>query len=149
MGGYTRTSTATATRTTRNRTPPGMPSKLPSKDGNLANYTTAIVSSIPIRNSAGDTMPNQYLLQHYDGSTFTKTLAKMDKIADSPINKTRSAPTPSLPLINSLPSWLQHGCKVTYNSGSEYHKGFIMISGDGTARFSCQRRSPPEPNRGG
>ena len=120
--------------------PSGMILKLSRKDDDPADYTTAIVSSIPIRNSAGNAVPNQYILQHHNGSTFTKKLSKRDKVADSPINKTRSVPTPSLPLSDSLPIWLQHGCKITYNHDGEYHKGFIMISDDGATHFSCQRQ---------
>ena len=67
-------------------------------------------------------VPNQYLLQHHDGSTITKTLVKMDELVDSPINTTQSVPNPSLPLIDSLPAWLQHGSKVTYDHGGEFHK---------------------------
>ena len=63
----------------------------------------------------------------------------MDKLVDSPINTTQSVPNPSLPLIDSLPVWLQHGCKVTYDHEGEFHKGFIMILTDGTACFSCRR----------
>ena len=84
--------------------------------------------------------PNQYLLHHHDGSTITKTLVEMDKIVDSPINNTQSVPHLSLPLIDSLPTWLQHGSKVTYDHEGEFHKGFIMILADGTARFSCRRQ---------
>ena len=84
----------------------GMPLKTPINkyDGN--NYTTDIVVSTPIHYLEGNTMPYQYLIQIHDGSTFTKSLTKMDVIADSPINKTRVAPNPSLPVVDSLPAWL-------------------------------------------
>ena len=85
-------------------------------------------------------VPNQYLLQHHDGATITKTLIEMNKLVDSPINTTQLVPNPSLPLVDSLPAWLQHGSKVTYNHEGEFHKGFIMILADGTARFSCRRQ---------
>ena len=114
--------------------------KLPSHDEDAADYTTTIVSSIPIRDPEGDVVPNQYLLQHHDGSTITKTLVEMDELVDSPINNTHSVPNLSLPLVDSLPAWLQHGCKVTYDHDGEFHKGFIMILDDGTARFSCRRQ---------
>ena len=89
--------------------PPGMSLKIPSNEDDDDNYTTAIVSSIPIRNPSGNTVPCQYLLQLHDGSTFTKILTEMDVIANSPINKNRAAPNPSLPVVDSLPAWLQHG----------------------------------------
>ena len=120
--------------------PPGMPLKIPSGKDPAEDYTTAIVSSIPIRDSEGATVPSQYLLQLHDGTTLTKTLSEMDEIADSPINKTAVSPSPSLPILDSLPSWLQHGSKVTYDHGGEFHKGFIMVLPDGTARFSCRRQ---------
>ena len=120
--------------------------KLPNHDEDSADYTTAIVSSIPIRDPEGDMAPNQYLLQHHDGSTITKTLVEMDELVDSPINTTQSVPNPSLPLIDSLPAWLQHSCKITYDHDGEFHKGFIVILADGTARFSyrCQKSSRTE-----
>ena len=117
-----------------------MPIKLPSHDADSADYTTAIVSSIPIRTAEGDAVPDRYLLQHHDGSTVTKSLMEMDELADSPINKTRSSPTPSLPIITRLPAWLQHDEKVTYDHNGEFHKGFIQITTDGAARFSCRRQ---------
>ena len=55
--------------------PPDMILKLPSQDKDSADYTTAIVSSIPIRDPEGDMVLNQYLLRHHDGSTITKTMA--------------------------------------------------------------------------
>ena len=64
----------------------------------------------------------------------------MNELADSPINKTRLSPTPSLPIITRLPAWLQHGKKVTYDHNGEFHKSFIQITTDGTARFSCRRQ---------
>ena len=77
---------------------PGMSLKIPSnKDDNY--YTTDIVSSIPIRNPSGNTVPFQYPLQLHDGSTFTNTLTEMDAIANSPINKTSVAPNPYLPVV--------------------------------------------------
>ena len=85
-------------------------------------YTTAIILSIHIRDPSGNTIPCQYLLQLHDGSTFTKTLTKIDAIANSPINKTCVAPNPYLPVINSLPAWLQHRCKITYNHTGEFHR---------------------------
>ena len=115
-----------------------MPLKIQSNEDN-DNYTTDIVSSIPIRDQSGNTVPCKYLLQLHDDSTFIKTLTEMDTIVDYPINKTRVDPNPSLPVIESLPAWLQHGFKVTYDHAGEFHKGFIMIGRDGTARFSCWR----------
>ena len=64
----------------------------------------------------------------------------MDAITDFPINKTRVDPNPYLPVIESLPDWLQHGCKVTYDHTGEFHKSFIMIGRDGAARFSYRRQ---------
>ena len=64
----------------------------------------------------------------------------MDEIADSPINKTRVAPTPSMLLITSIPAWLQHGSKVSYGHKGQFHKGFMMITSDGTARFSFRHQ---------
>ena len=107
--------------------------KLPSHDEDSAHYTAAIVSSILIRDPEGNIVPNQYLRQHHDGSTITKTLVDMDDLVDSPINKTQSVPNPSLSLVDSLPAWLQHGSKVTYDHRGEFHKGFIVILADGTA----------------
>ena len=50
-----------------------MPLKIPSnKDDD--NYTTVIVSSIPICDPSGNTVSCQYLLHIHDGSNFTKTL---------------------------------------------------------------------------
>ena len=120
--------------------PPSIPLKIPSNKDNNNNYTTATVSSIPIRDLPGNTVTCKYLLHLHDVYTFTKTLTKMDAIADSPINKTRFAPNPYLLVINSLPAWLQHGCKVTYDHSGEFHKGFIMIGCDGAACFSCWRQ---------
>ena len=54
--------------------PPGMPIKLPSHDDDPADYTTAIVSSIPIRTAEGDAVQDTYLLQYRDNSTVTRTL---------------------------------------------------------------------------
>ena len=54
--------------------------------------------------------------------------------------KNRVAPNPYLPVIDSLPAWIHHGCKVTYNHTGEFHKGFIMIGRYGTAHFSCRRQ---------
>ena len=51
-------------------------------------------------------VPNQYLLQYHGGSTITKALVEMDELVDSPINNSHSVPSPSLPLIDSLPAWL-------------------------------------------
>ena len=48
--------------------------KIPSNKDEDDNYTTAIVSSIPIQDPSGNNVPFQYLLQLQDGSTFTKTL---------------------------------------------------------------------------
>ena len=42
--------------------PPGMILKLPSNNEDSAGYTTDTVSSIPIFDSAGDSVPTQYLL---------------------------------------------------------------------------------------
>ena len=120
--------------------PPGTPLKIPGTDDDNDACTTAIVSSIPIRDGDGNTVPGQYLLQLHDGTTVTKTLVEMDEIADSPANKTTVALNPSLPIVDSLPAWLQHGSKVTYNHAGEFHKGFIMIGRDGAARFSCRRQ---------
>ena len=53
--------------------PPGMPLKIPSNKDN-DNYTTVIVSSIPICDPSGNTVSCQYLLQLHYGSTFTNTL---------------------------------------------------------------------------
>ena len=105
-----------------------MPLKIPINKDDNGDYTTAIVSSIPIREPSVNTVPYQYLLQLHDGSTFTKTLTEMDVIADFPINKTRGAPTPYLPVLDSLPAWLQHGCKVTYDHAGDFHKGFRVDS---------------------
>ena len=98
------------------------------------------MSSIPIRDAAGDTVPGQYLLQLHDGTTITKSLVEMDEIADSPANTPSVAPNPSLATVDSLPAWLQHNAKVTFDHAGEFHKGFIMIGRDGTARFSCRRQ---------
>ena len=46
-------------------------------------------------------------------------------------------------------NWLQHGCKVTYDHDGEFHKAFIMILADGTARFSCRRHKSPRIESGG
>ena len=105
-----------------------MPLKIPSTKNDDDDYTTAIVSSISICDPSGNTIPYQYLLQLHDSSIFTKTLTEMDVIADSPINKTRVAPTPYLPFLDSLPAWLQHGCKVTYDHAGDFHKGFRVDS---------------------
>ena len=70
----------------------------------MTRGTTAIVSSISIRDGKGNALPGQYLLQFHDGITVTKTLAKMDEIADSPANKTNTTLNPSLPVVNSLPA---------------------------------------------
>ena len=58
--------------------PLGMPLKIPSNEDDDKNYTTDIVSSIPIRDPSGNTVPCQYLLQLHDGSTFTKALTRMN-----------------------------------------------------------------------
>ena len=84
--------------------PPGMTLKLPSHSNDSADYTPAIVSFIPICDPEGNTIPNQYLLQHHNGSTITKTLVKIDELVDSPINNTRSVPNPSHLLVDSLPA---------------------------------------------
>ena len=136
-GGCTWTSLATATGTTPNCTISSVLLELPSKDDDPADYTTDIVSSIPIRNFDGKTVPNQYLFQIHDRYTFTKTLDKMDNIADSPTKKTLVAPTPPISLIDSIPACPKHGCKIIYNSSKKCHTGFIVISVDGTPRFSC------------
>ena len=111
--------------------PPGMPLKTPSNEdnnnNNENNYTTAIFSFIPIRDLLDNTVPCQFILQLHDSSTFTKTLTKMDAIADSPIDKTRVAPNPSLPVVDSPPAWLQHGYKITYKHAGEFQKDFIML----------------------
>ena len=88
--------------------PPSMPLKIPSNEENNNNYTTATALFIPIRDPSGNIVTCQYILQIYDGSIFTKTLTEMDVIANSPIKKTRVAPNPYLPVIVSLPAWLQH-----------------------------------------
>ena len=113
--------------------------KIPKNKDN-DDYTTAIVSSTPIHYPLGNTVPGQYLLQIHDGSTFTNTLNKMDTISDFPINKTRVATNPYLPVVDSLPAWLKHGCKVTYVHVGEFHKGYIMIGHDGMSRFYCRRQ---------
>ena len=69
----------------------------------------AIVSSIPIRDPYVNTVPYKYLLQLHDSSTFTNNLTKMYEIYNSPINKTRVAPNPYLPVVDYLPAWIQHG----------------------------------------
>ena len=92
-----------------------------------------MLSSIPIRDGEVNALPGQYLLQINNDTTTTKTLTEMDKIADSPANKTSTALNPSLPVVDSLPAWLQHGSKVTYNYAGEFHKGFIIIGCDGGA----------------
>ena len=120
--------------------PPGTPFKIMAADGNDDECTTAIVSSILIRDGKGNALPGQYLLQLSDGTTTTKTLAEMDKIADSLANKTSTTLNPSLPVVDSLPAWPQHGSKATYEHAGEFHKGFIMIGRDGGARFSCRRQ---------
>ena len=117
-----------------------MPLKIPSNEDDNENYTTAIVSSIPIRDPSGNTVPCQYLLQIHNGYTFTKTLTKLDAISDSPINKTWVAPNTSLPVVDSLTAWIQHGYKFTYDHAGEFHKDFIMIGSDGAASFSCRRQ---------
>ena len=117
-----------------------MPLKIPSNKDDNGDYTTAIVSSIPIREPSVNTVPYQYLLQLHDGSTFTKTLTEMDVISDSPTNKTRVAPNPYLPVVDSLPAWFQHGCKVAYKHAGDFHKVFIIIGRDGAARFSYWRQ---------
>ena len=146
MGNYTLTSTATAKKNTPETYPPGMPLKIPSNKDDDNNYTTSVVSSIPIRDLLGITVPCQYLLQIHDGSTFTKILTKMNAITNFPINKTRVAPNPSLPVVESLPAWLQHCFKVTYNHAEEFHNLFIMIYCDGVASSSYrhQRSSKAE-----
>ena len=123
-----------------------MPLKTSIKKDDNNHYTTSIVLSIPIHDLSGVTVPCHYLLQIHDGSTFTMILTKMDAITNSPINKTRVTPNPSLPIVESLPAWLQHGFKVTYNHAGKFHKDFIMIDCDGVARFSCrhQRSSKAE-----
>ena len=108
--------------------PPGMPLKLQRNDDNNDDFTTVIVSSIPIRDPTGSVLPYQYMLQLHDGTTTTKTLSEMDEIADSPTNKTKAPPTPSFPFIDVLLSWLQHGSKVTLDKDGEFHKGFIMTA---------------------
>ena len=82
-----------------------MPIKISSNKDN-DNYTMDIVSYISIRDPSGNTVPYQYLLQLHDGTIFTKTLTEMDVIAASPINKTRVASNPYLPVVDSLPAWL-------------------------------------------
>ena len=77
--------------------------KLSSHVEDAAYYTTAIVSSIPIRDPEGDIVPNQYLLQHHDGFTITKTLVEMDELVESPITTLSwSLTRPSLSLTPSL-----------------------------------------------
>ena len=56
---------------------PGMSLKIPSNKDDNNNFTTAIVSSIPIRNPTRNTVPWQCILQLHGGSTVTKTLTKM------------------------------------------------------------------------
>ena len=73
----------------------------------------------------------------------------MDEIATLPANKTSVTLNTSLPNVDSLPVWLQHGSKVIYDHAGEFHKAFIMIGHDGAARFSCHRqRSAKEESWG-
>ena len=116
--------------------PPGMPFKLVDDNGDIV---TTIVSSIPIRNTEGSIVPDQYLLQAPNGSTIRKTLAEMDELADTPANKYIPVDC-SLPMVTSLPVWLQHKSKVSMFKDGEYHKGFIIQASDGTHRFSCRRQ---------
>lgn len=116
--------------------PPGMPIKFAKDDGSIVN---GIVSSIPIRTTAGDAVPDMYLLQCPDGSTVRKSLAEMDALADTPANKVVDTSS-VLPSVTSLPIWLQHGSKVSMFKDDEYHKGFIIMASDGTFRFSCRRQ---------
>ena len=115
-------------------------------DDDEDDCTTAIVSSIPICDGDGNTVPSQYLLQLHNGTTITKTLVEMDEIADSPANKTTVALNPSLPIVDSLPAWLQHGSKVTYDHAGEFHKGFIATA----QPASCVAvNDPPRKSPGG
>lgn len=116
-----------------------MPLKIQHSDNDGNDITTAIVLSIPVHDPACSVMPYQCMMQLHDGTTITKTLLVMDKIANSPINKTKAPPTPSFPLINVLPAWLQHGSKVTPDKDGEFHKGYIMPARDGSARLLCLR----------
>ena len=117
--------------------PPGLPLKIALEDGSI---TTAIVSSIPIRDANGDVIPDEYQLTCPDGSLIRKTLEEMDILADTPANSSAKQSSPSLLEVESLPVWLQHGRKVTYRKDNEYHKGFIIMQGNGTPRFSCRRQ---------
>ena len=117
-----------------------MPLKLQRNDDNDDDFTTTIVSSIPDCDPADSVLPHQCMLQLHDGTTITRTLSEMDEITDSMINKTKAPPTPSFPFIDVLPSWLQHGSKVTMDKDGEFHKGFPMTARDGSARFSCRRQ---------
>ena len=120
---------------------PGMPIRLLSHDNNLADYTTTIISSIPIRTAKDNTVHITYLLQHHAISTITNTLMEMNKLVGFPI-KTPALLSPRLSLLSTTfpHTWLQHSKKVTYNHGGKFQKGSIAITADGTARFSCRRQ---------
>ena len=119
--------------------PPGTTFKLaPSEDS--TDYTTAIVSSIPIRTKDGLPDPDKYLLTCPDGTQLTKTLDEMDAIADTPANRSPAPSNPSLPTVATLPPYFQHGSKVLFDKDGEFHKGFIILKPDGTYRFSLRRQ---------
>ena len=104
------------------------------------DFTTAMVSSIPMREPNGDVDPGKYLLQRHDGTTLTKTLMEMDEIADLPANKKESIADPSHLAVNGVLVWLQHNCKVTFDHKGEFHKGFLKMGKDGNMHFSCRRQ---------
>ena len=116
--------------------PPGTPFKLSREDGSFVN---AIVSSIPVRTEEGDTVPDQYRLHCPDGSTVTKSLAEMDELSETPANKSVNSRS-ALPMVDSLPIWLQHKSKVSMFRDGKYHKGYIVMSSAGSFRFSCRRQ---------
>ena len=118
--------------------PPGMPFRIILEDG---SDTTAIVSSIPFRDASGDVVSDKYHLQCSDGSLLPKTLLELDELAASPANQAAvQRSKPDLPEVASLPVWLQHGSKVTFDKDGEFHKGFIIMSPNGVPRFSCRRQ---------
>ena len=112
---------------------------------NNSDIVTTIISSIPIQNTEGSIIPDQYQLQAPNGSTIRKNLAEIDELADTPANKFIPVDFP-LPLVTSLLVWLQRKSKVSMFKSGKYHKGFIIQASDGSHHFSCCRQlnSPAE-----
>lgn len=102
---------------------------------NSSSPMPGTISTIPLKTSAGAVDNDNYLVMMDDGHTMPVTSPHLSLLEDA-----TTAPDPSPVANTTIPSFLNHGSKVTLAKGGHYHKGFLLHLPQGGYRFTVRHR---------